>query len=279
MKNSEMSVLSWLTEPGKSIRSILLLSILLIPGVAGLLVLPAAKAQSCPAGRNCDSNAVIFGGVGSVNELQNKASNNSDTQTVFRAFGISSTDIFNMDSTAVNGTVTRSGNVIVNGKTVASGAMTAGMQNMSGSTRMTSGSTIFFMRPPSVSFQSSSLPAFVVMKNGQFQFAIIKSCGNPVKATPVVKKTVVKKKPQVVQKVAAAPATRPSVQTQSQTVTVTPPPVVAAAPTAAPAPTPAPTPTVIPNTGAGDVIGFGSLVTLLSGSAHYLYRRSKFGLR
>jgi hypothetical protein len=284
VKNSDMSVLNWLTEPGKAFRSIGLLCLLIIPFVASLLILPSALAQNSSSSRDCDSNAVINCGAMTVNELQNRVSSNANARAVYSSFGISSADISNMDSTSVNGTVTRGGRVMLNGDTVATNAMTAGMQNMGGSTQTTHGGITFFMRPPSVSFASSSLPAFVVMKNGHFDFAIIKSCGNPVKATPVVKK-VARPKTKVVQPVTPAPTPPPTViqsqqqsQQQTQTVNVSPPTtVVTAAPT--PAPAPAPAPTVIPNTGAGDVVGFGSLVTLLSGSAHYLYRRSKFGLR
>lgn len=68
---------------------------------------------------------------------------------------------------------------------VATGALTGGRQDISGSTREDVGGTVFFVRPPSVSFASSPLSAFVVMVNGQFKFAIIASCGNAVKATPV----------------------------------------------------------------------------------------------
>jgi hypothetical protein len=282
VKNSDMSVLNWLTEPGKALRSVGLLCILLIPFIASLLIFPSALAQNSSSSRDCDSNAVINCGAMTVNELQTRVSANASARAVYSSFGISNADISSMDSTSVNGTVTRGGRVMVNGDTVATNAMTAGMQNMGGSTQTTHGGVTFFMRPPSVSFASSSLSAFVVMKNGHFDFAVIKSCGNPVKATPVVKK-VAKPKTKVVQPVTPAPTPPPAViqsQQQTQTVNVTPPTtVVTAAPTPTPAPAPAPAPTVIPNTGTGDIVGFGSLVTLLSGSAHYLYRRSKFGLR
>ena len=40
---------------------------------------------------------------------------------------------------------------------------------MAGSTKVTAGSVTFFKRPPSVSFASSPLDAFVVMNNGMVE--------------------------------------------------------------------------------------------------------------
>jgi hypothetical protein len=47
-------------------------------------------------------------------------------------------------------------------------------------------------------------------------------------------------------------------------------------PTPVPTPVPQPQPKVIPNTGVGDVVGFGSFVSLLEGGAHLLYKRKFF---
>lgn len=280
----------------KHLRNIFSLAAIMTPIAAILMSLPTS-ALSISSSRDCDSNAVINCGALTVNELQRKFNNQSSVRTIFRSFGISASDIRAMDSTARAGTVTRSGKVMVNGKTVATHAMTAGRQNMSGSQSTTRSGVTFFERRPSVSFAQSSLPAFVVMNNGRFQFAIIASCGNPVKATPmkkVVKKHVRVPTPAPVAPTAPTPrakAPRQSQmqsqsqsqqQSQSQSVTVTTPvvkqrTVTTTAPAPQPAPTPVPqkvpAPTQIPNTGGGDVVGFGSFVTLVSGGLHYLYRR------
>lgn len=271
------------------------------PAVAILMSLPGS-ALTVSSSRDCDSNAVIRCGALTVNELQRKYNNQSSVRAIFRNFGINSGDIRAMDSTARAGTVTSSGKVIVNGKTVATNAMTAGRQNMAGSHRVTRGGVTFFERRPSVSFASSRLASFVVMDNGRFKFAIIASCGNPVRATSVKKETHNKQvpppaptkpqRPKAQKPAPPAPSQSQSQsqsQQQSQSVTVTAPvvkeKVVAApkptpAPTPAPAPAPSPTPAPqkgpaeIPNTGpADDLIGLGSFVTLIGGTAHYIYRR------
>jgi hypothetical protein len=163
--------------------------------VIGLQPLVSAQDISISSSaQNCDSNAVIWCGAGSVSQLQNRYRNGdghnsaASIQAIYNHFGISGSDISAMSSNSVtveSGLVTDQGNVLgdKNNNLLATGAMTAGRQNMPGSTRHQSGSTVFFTRPPSVSFQSHTLSAFVVIMNGKFAFAILSSCGNPVIAT------------------------------------------------------------------------------------------------
>lgn len=152
-----------------------------------------ADAFTMSTSRDCDANAVMYCGAGSTEELIQKYNNGvagrhsaGSVQDIFRHFNISSGDVQAMNTTAVAGRVTRGGEVYINSSNapVATGAITSGRQNMAGSTQVTSGGTTFYTRPPSASFRSASLPAFVVMENGTFKYAVIASCGNPVKATP-----------------------------------------------------------------------------------------------
>jgi len=248
-----------------------------------LLSMRPVSALTINSSRDCDSNAVINCGALTVNGLQSAYNNQKNVRVIYSHFGITSSDIAGMDNNAVEGRVTSGGRVLVNGTEVAKDAITAGMQNMAGSTKQNVGGVTFFMRPPSASFQQSSLPAFVVMKSGQFQFAVIASCGNPVKATPVVKKQAQAVTPAQTPKKAVVtppPAVTQS-QTQEQSVEVTPPPTVVTT-TPPPAPvvvTPAPQPqaTVLPNTGVGDVLGLGSFISLAVGGAHYAFKRKLLG--
>jgi hypothetical protein len=276
-----MSILKRLASPNSlSVKSGLLGTLLL----SAFIIMPTnAHALTVTSSRDCDSNAVMSCGALSINELQSKYNNNQSIQNIYSAFGISGNDIHNMDATAVAGRVTMGGRVSVNGKTVANNAETAGRQSMAGSHSEDFNGTVFYSRPPSASFASSSLPAYVVMnKNGQFDFAIIASCGNPVNAHPTTVKQVQRTtSTTTVVRQPAAPSPVP--QTQSQSVTVTPPaPEVTYTPPPAPvvyqaAPTPSSTtyvvPKQIPNTGIGDIAGLGAFVTLVSGFAHLLYKR------
>lgn len=163
-----------------------------VVAVAVSLLLPVAASAET---QNCDSNAVIWCGVTDVSMLQNRYAkgdgHNSavSIQHIYAWFGISGSAISAMSSDTVNGSVTKSGNVFVGNRLVATNALTGGRQNIPGSTQESWGGTNFWIRKPSVSFLDNSLSAFVVIKNGQFQFAVIKSCGNAVKAAPVKRPT------------------------------------------------------------------------------------------
>lgn len=143
---------------------------------------------------DCSSNSVIRCGTFSIDTLRKKYNAGTHgVKNIFWHFGITSDTINNKK--VRNGYVTRGGDVVVDGKVVASNAVTAGRQYMPGSTKATNGGTTFYVRKPSVSFKQNSLSAYVFFNsNGTFAGAVIKDCGNPVKAT----NKVTPKKPQVV---------------------------------------------------------------------------------
>lgn len=186
---------------------------------------PAVSAITIGGPSDCDNNAIISCGAHSTGSLMNSYNSSAYVRKVFAYFGISSADISSLPSTNVAGIVTSSGAVQVNGKTVANNAVTGGRQNIAGSTQVNFQGITFFKRPPSVSFQQSSLPAFVSMKNGVFQFAVIASCGNAVMAHPtsapqkaaVAPAHAVSKPPQHQQPKPKQPApTQTQAQTQAQ---------------------------------------------------------------
>ncbi len=231
---------------------------------ASAVVIFRSSIYGSASAQDCDSNAVIRCGITASSQL-NPAYQKTGVSTIYSHFGISSQDINSFGTEAINGTVTKSGNVLVGGKVVATGAMTAGRQYMPGSRAVTSSGMTYYVRPPSVSFASSSLPAFVVMRNGQFTYAVISSCGNPVTATPV--------KPAVVKRIIQKPVTTTVIverqvvpaPTQSQTVNVLPASTVTATPAAA----------SIPNTGPGDIMKIAGVATVLGTFGHLLFYRRK----
>jgi len=205
----------------------------LVLALLAIGLLSTRLVHAASSGQNCDDNAVVFCGATSASGLIGKYNDGDGRNTatsihnIYSWFGISSSDVAAMGSTAQNGSVTSSGNVYVGSTLVATNALTGGRQNIQpGSTRQDNQGTIFYTRPPSVSFLSSPLSAFVVMKNGVFQFAVLMSCGNPVKATPKM--------------LPPPPTPTPA--------PMPPPPVPAPTPTtAAPTPTPTPTPVATPS--------------------------------
>jgi hypothetical protein len=239
--------------------------------LSSLLVIAPVSALRISGPSDCDDNAIVRCGVHTITETIAAYDGSSYVRQVYSSFGISRSDIHNLANTAVAGKVTRSGDVFVNGQAepVATGALTGGRQNMSGSTKVTVGNTVFYKRPPSVSFQSSSLPAFVAMANGRFQFAVIASCGNAVSAVPAAKPKPAPQAPAApAAPTPAAPVQQQQQQQQQQQVTVvqqnTP------APATTPAPAPASKPTTLVDTGPGSTAGLFMGVSLLSTVA---YRR------
>jgi hypothetical protein len=251
-----------------------LLALFMILGL-GLMAMPVA-AQEVSSARDNDANAVIKNGCLTVSECQQKFNDDASVRNIYSCFHINAADMQGMGSTAVVGQVTDKNTVIVNGKTVATNAMTAGRQNIAGSTRSTCGNFPFFMRPPSVSFASSPLTAFVMMdSNNQFDFAILTSCGNPVIATPVKVKTTTP-----ATTTPAAP-TQTQQQQQQQTVVVnnTQPTTTQQQQSQPTAPTQTQTQTApapsksLPNTGPGAVAGFSFVAGGLSALSHLFYQR------
>src|ERR1700690_1355210 len=139
------------------------------------LALPGLAAASTPSP---NTNALMPDGCSSPTDCSNQVHNGDATiRKLFQAYHITAISI----NQAVPGTVTKSGLVIVNNKTVATNARSFGRTDLPGSTFIHGA----WRRPTSVSFTTSQLPAFVHMTNGRFDYAIIESCGNLVIATPV----------------------------------------------------------------------------------------------
>jgi hypothetical protein len=230
----------------------------------------------------CNGDFVIPGGVGSTSDVT-AAYSYPRVKHVYQHFGITQQDMDNIGNSmsngtgTANGTVTKSGNVIISGTVVATNAITAGCQNIAGSTTVNDGYMTFYTRPTSVSFASSSLNAYIVMKNGQFDYAILTSCGNPVKATPITPRTVTPVTKTVVRPTPAAPTSAQATANATATVNVTPQVLPATTNTTQPATqtvytTPVAT-KALPNTGADGAIAIFGLTSLLGGLGHLFYTR------
>ncbi|HUD05954.1 MAG TPA: hypothetical protein VMR18_03535 [Candidatus Saccharimonadales bacterium] len=217
-----------------------------------------AQALSISSPVDCDANAVIDCGALSTGVLQQKYSN-SGVATIYSYFGITSQDINTIGTTAVVGAVFKNGNVTVDGKTVATNAITAGRSNISpGSTKVVVGSVTFYKRAPSVSFEKNSLYAYVVMNSKkQFSFAILASCGNPVTATPLP----VPKKPVPPPVKFQQPPPPPVKTTHKKPAGTTTTPITTASSV-----------TSLPNTGPGDVLIIAVLAVIGGYVFHMTHR-------
>lgn len=132
----------------------------------------------------CGDNSIIRCGAMSADQLKAKyAANERDLQAIFTHYGISAADIAG-SSSAKTGYVNPDGTVVVDGKTVATGAYSVGRTVQSGGTaiKITDATTVY----EGQGRVHSTLSAYVFFNaDGSFKAAIIKVCGNPVKATTV----------------------------------------------------------------------------------------------
>lgn len=213
-----------------------------------------ASALTLSASRDCDSYAIIHCGALSTAELK-KDYKLPGVAPIYKHFGISATDISNIGSTAVAGRVYDDGKVKVNGKVVATKAITAARKYVKGSHTVTINGTTYYVRYVSAELSRSSEAAFVVLKNGVFDYAIMGPCGNPIMATA---------------KVTATPT--PTQPTSTTPTTTNTPPVDTAVTTEKPQVTTAVASkvTTLPNTGPGAVV----IILTLAVLGGYLFHRT-----
>lgn len=150
------------------------------------LVQFSARAASVDRSRDYDKYAIVYGGTMSIKEVRSKYSD-KDHDKVFKAFGIGKSDL---SGDIRKGVVYQDGRVVVDGKTVATDAVMAA-RHLGGSSIKGSSTA----KRVSVSKMSSAQEALVKFNSkGEFEWAIMTPCGNPVTATPV-KKPAPKPKP------------------------------------------------------------------------------------
>lgn len=176
----------------------------MIVGLMGALTYPAFASEP----RNNDSNAIIYGGAYSIEELKDRLADGSGpnvsagiygnwqapngVRTVYNNIGIYESQFGSL----VDGIVKKDGTVWVNGSHKASIVFSSGRVNIAPSTLVHYGPIPVYWREPKYSFGQDSLPAFVYLNyDGSFGYAIIKSCGNPV--TPNTLKADIKIPPVV----------------------------------------------------------------------------------
>lgn len=167
-------------------KAIVIGAIVFVASLLAFIGLGALPSQAITEVRDCDNGAIIYCGALTESELRQKYASNKthDLPAIYSHYGISSSMI--TGGSAKSGYVTKTGNVVVDGKTVATGAYTAGRLGYPSSRTLTVGGTKLYEHSTQTSFRSSSIPAYIWYDaNGQFVTAILKSCGNPIKAAPV----------------------------------------------------------------------------------------------
>jgi hypothetical protein len=168
--------------------------------IFGLFAVSTVAVQKVSAA-DCDSNAIIYCGFSSTSDFINKVRANDsgnghhDLQSVyahqfFSGQNLTSSMYSDFAAHAVSGTAYRNGTIkLSNGQTVATGTSSIGREaSFQGSNPKSYpvGSTTYFGNTNDKAFASDGLPVYVLFDStGTMQFAVLKSCGNPVFGPPV----------------------------------------------------------------------------------------------
>jgi uncharacterized repeat protein (TIGR01451 family) len=163
----------------KSIKGVLFGSLFALASILGVVALASpASAET----RECGDNAIIRCGAMSASELKNEYSKNDrGLKKIFSHYNIEASDI-TASGSAKTGYVHTDGTVTVDGKVVATNAYTIGRSGSLGGKKVdANGWTVY----EGADRLKSTLSAFVFFNaDGTFKSAVLKVCGNPVKATP-----------------------------------------------------------------------------------------------
>jgi hypothetical protein len=165
--------------------AILVVAIALVTLIVSLTT--SHKSVSLNTTQNCASSAIIKCGSDSTSSLQSAYKKSNYAQTVYQYFSINSSNMKALGTTAVVGSVNQDGDVYVatNSSPVATNAVVA-VPKTNGAKNATSYKGVqFTLESPGTLFTANSEPAFVVMKNTVFDYAIIASGDNPVSGTDI----------------------------------------------------------------------------------------------
>jgi len=162
----------------KSVKVMVLGVALAVAGLVGVLAFsPSVSAES----RECGDNAIIRCGAMGASELKSEyAKNERGLKKIYSYYNIDAVDIASSNSAKI-GTVHTNGDVIVDGKVVATNAYTVGRSGSLGGSKVDANGWTVYQGADRL---KSTLSAYVFFNSdGSFKSAVIKVCGNPVKAT------------------------------------------------------------------------------------------------
>jgi uncharacterized repeat protein (TIGR01451 family) len=153
----------------------------LLAGITALFLWAAPAQAAVDSTPDCDTVAIIRCGVSSPADLRNKVQS-GDIPRVFDAFGISRSELNGLQE----GVVWKDGRVTIGrDRVVATNAVTAGRwNNPTGDMRRIANTDRAYKMSTS-HFVDEGQIAYIKMVDGKFKFAVIRTCGNPVTATPV----------------------------------------------------------------------------------------------
>ena len=147
----------------------------------GLGVAQYTSAQAAVA-QDCSNNSIMRCGAANATEFRNKYNQNAsgDLPAIYGHYWIP------RDIQVVQGYSYKDNTVRVNGRVVAKNAQSIGREAINGSHPISIAGRTYYETPNSAAFVSDGLPTMVALDAaGNFKYAIINPCGNPIYATPV----------------------------------------------------------------------------------------------
>lgn len=145
-------------------------------GALGLTQYTGAQAA------DCSNNSIMRCGANTPQEFKNKCTANAegDLRSIYGHY------LIPCDIQVVEGRSYKDNTVRVNGRVVATNAQSIGRVQKPGDHAISIAGRTYWEAPNNVAFASDGLPTFVALDaQGNFKYAVLKDCGNPVYAKPV----------------------------------------------------------------------------------------------
>jgi len=160
-------------------------------GAVVIANLSGTTSQAVRDARDCNNNSIVYCGALSQSELLKNydANKTKDLKAIYDYYGISRDDMAGKTSQVKMGKMYKDGRIVVDGKTVATGAHSVGRQYAKNTKKVVINGKTYYERTDASGFNTDYIDAFVLMRNGEFYRAILTSCSNPVVATPTPKPT------------------------------------------------------------------------------------------
>lgn len=155
--------------------------------VAALSLATSFGTQATFAG-DCSANAIMNCGAANRADFISKvkANTSGDLQTIYNAYGLSTSDYSRFASSARNGYAYKDGRVVVDGRTVVTDSKSIGRHVKSYSKPVVIGGKTYHESRAQDIYLSSSLPVMVLFDSkGRVETIVMNDCGNPVRGNPV----------------------------------------------------------------------------------------------
>lgn len=158
----------------------------LFVGLTGVALTANLTGGTPVQAAECKANNIINCGVTSVSDFVNKYKLNEkgDLDNIYTHYGLAPNEIDRFAKTAKMGEARKNGDIVLDGKVVATNATSLGREKKSYSSNLViDGKTYYSSRSQDV-FLSNSIPALIMMNGNQFEFAALTVCGNPITGKP-----------------------------------------------------------------------------------------------